>query len=209
MIKLLESVISCLPQNQKTLYNAQKCYPGFLAWNKYWKECYSVDLKNNIDLESLANVDIYYEKWVKECAESAKHSDFQKLWEVLMIRVTSEAICETAGSMMNQHCGKNRFLQPENFNIEMYLKFNLGPLHLLDNFVKEILASDSSQSYLRKEQAKKRRLVTNDLNKSLLWKPLKKGLKKSLVFQHCFGKILLNKVYNCVLGEKSNKLFFC
>ena len=70
-----------------------------------------------------------------ECAESAKHSDFQKLWEVLMIRVTSEAIYETAGSMMNQHCGKNRFLQPENFNIEMYLKFNLGPLHLLDNFV--------------------------------------------------------------------------
>ena len=23
-------------------------------------------------------VDIYYEKWVKECAESARHSDFQK-----------------------------------------------------------------------------------------------------------------------------------
>ena len=151
----------------------------------------------------MANVDIYYEKWVKECAESAIHSDFQKLWEVLMIRVTSEAICETAGSMMNQRCGKNRFLQPENFNIEMYLKFNVGPLHLLDNFVKEILASDSSQSYLRKEQAKKRRLVTNDLNKSLLWKPLKKGLKKSLVFRHHFGKMLLKKV----LWEKSNKLF--
>ena len=42
-----------------------------------------------------------------------------------MIRVTSEAICETAGSMMNQHCGKNRFLQPEDFNIEMYLKLRL------------------------------------------------------------------------------------
>ena len=38
MIKLLESVISCLPLNQKKLYNAQKCYPGFIAWNKYWKE---------------------------------------------------------------------------------------------------------------------------------------------------------------------------
>jgi hypothetical protein len=94
---------------------------------KYWKECYSFDLKDKTDLDSLSNVDVYYEKWVKECAESAKHSDFQKLWEVLMIRVTSEAICETAGSMMNQHCGKNRFLQPENFNIEMYLKFNLRP----------------------------------------------------------------------------------
>ena len=67
----------------------------------------------------------------------------QCTFSVLMIRVTSEAISETAGSMMNQHCGKNRFLQPENFNIEMYLKLNLGPLHLLDNFVKEILAFES------------------------------------------------------------------
>ena len=36
----------------------------------------------------------------------------------------------------------------------MYLKFILGPLHLLVNFVKEILASDSTKSYLRKEQDK-------------------------------------------------------
>ena len=48
----------------------------------------------------------------------------------------------------------------------MYLKFNLGPLHLLDNFVKEILASDYTKSYLRKDQYKISRLVTNDLNKS-------------------------------------------
>ena len=45
-------------------------------------------------------------------------------------------------------------------------EFNLGPLHLLDTFVKEILASNHSQAHLRKEQAKTRRLVTNDLNKS-------------------------------------------
>ena len=71
----------------------------------------------------MANVDTYYEKCVKECAESAKHPDFLKLWEVLMIRVESEAIFETAGSMMNQHCGKNRFLQPENFNISLRMSF--------------------------------------------------------------------------------------
>jgi hypothetical protein len=65
---------------------------------KYRKEYYSFDLKDKTDLDSLSNDDVYYEKWVKECAESAKHSDFQKLWEVLMIRVTSEAICKTAGS---------------------------------------------------------------------------------------------------------------
>ena len=103
-----------------------------------------------------------------------------------MIRVTSEAICETAGSMMNQHCGKNRFLQPENLNIEMYQKFNLGPLHLLDNFVKEILASDSSQSYLRKEQAKKRRLVTNDLNKSAAMGTIEKRIEKKSRFPTSF-----------------------
>ena len=66
--------------------------------------------------------------------------------KVLMIRVTSELICKTAGSMMNQNCGKNRFLQSE--NIEMNLKFNIGSLHLLDNFVKEILASDSNDIVL-------------------------------------------------------------
>ena len=27
--------------------------------------------------------------------------EFQKLWEIVMIRSTSEAICETVGSMMN------------------------------------------------------------------------------------------------------------
>ena len=36
---------------------------------------------------------------------------------------------------------------------------------------------------------------------------LKKGLKKSLVFRHHFGKILLSELYNCVLCEKSNRLF--
>ena len=104
----------------------------------------------------------------------------------LMIRVTSEAICETVESMMNQHCGTNRFLQAENFNIEMNLKFNLGPLHLLDNFVKEILASDSNQSYLRKEQAKTMRLVTNDLNKSAAMETIEKRIEKKSRFTTLF-----------------------
>ena len=46
-----------------------------------------------------------------------------------MIRSTSEAICETVGSMMAQHGAKNHSLQPKNFNIEMYLRFNLPTLH--------------------------------------------------------------------------------
>ena len=123
------------------------------------------------------------------------------------VSLKTEAICETAGSMMNQYCGKNRFLQPENFNIEMYLKFNLGPLHLLDNFVKEILASDSTKSYLRKEQYKISRLVTNDLNKSAAMETIEKRIERSLVFRHCFGKIFVNEIYKCALFENFNKLF--
>ena len=60
----------------------------------------------------------------------------------------------------------------------MYLKFNIGSLHLLDNFFKEILASDSSQSYLRKEQAKKRRRVANDLNESAAMETIEKRIEK-------------------------------
>jgi hypothetical protein len=85
----------------------------------------------------------------------------------------------------------NPHQKPENVNIEMYLRFNLGPLHLLDNFVKEILASTLTKSYLRKEQDKISRLVTNDLNKSAAMETIEKGLKKSLVFQPHFGKLLL------------------
>ena len=74
--------------------------------------------------------------------------------------------------------GKNRFLQPENFSIEMYLKFNLGPLHLLNSFVKEILAFDSTKSYLRKEQDKISRLVSNDLNKRPAIEIIEKRIEK-------------------------------
>ena len=90
----------------------------------------------------------------------------------------------------------------------MYLKFNLGPLHLLNNFVKEILASDSTKSYLRKEQYKISRLVTNDLNKRAAMETIEKRIeKKGLLFRHRFGKILLNKIYNSKLFENFNKLF--
>ena len=68
----------------------------------------------------------------------------------------------------------------------MYLKFNLGALHLLDNFVKEILASDSTQSYLRKEQAKISRLVTNDLNKNAAMETIEKRIEKKVSFQTSF-----------------------
>ena len=56
----------------------------------------------------------------------------------------------------------------------------------LDDFVKEILASESSQSYLRKEQAKTKILVTNDLNKSAAMETIEKRIEKKSRFPTSF-----------------------
>ena len=57
--------------------------------------------------------------------------EFQKLWENVMLRSTCEPQCESIGSIMNQHCGKNRHLEPEYFSMELVLRVNLGPLDVL------------------------------------------------------------------------------
>ena len=57
-----------------------------------------------------------------------------------MIRGTSEAACETVGSIMNIHSGRNRHLKLEIFSKEIVLRYNLGPMHVLDDhdFIEEI-----------------------------------------------------------------------
>ena len=51
---------------------------------------------------------------------------------------------------MNQHGGKNRDLSPKYFSMELYLKFNLGPLHLLDSLIEEVRKREPL-SFVRKE----------------------------------------------------------
>ena len=52
--------------------------------------------------------------------------EFQKLFENVMIRSTSEAQCESIGSIMNQYCGKNRHLEPEYFSMELVNSITLS-----------------------------------------------------------------------------------
>ena len=47
-------------------------------------------------------------------------------------------MAETVGSIMNNHSGKGRYLDPVNFSIEIYLEFNLGPLFLLEEIVQAV-----------------------------------------------------------------------
>ena len=73
-------------------------------------------------MDPLAHVHIYRENWVSKVGQD--FMDFQRLWETVMICSTSEAICQTVGSMMSQH-GQNGSLKAENFSMEMMLQFNI------------------------------------------------------------------------------------
>ena len=69
-----------------------------------------------------------------------------------MVKSYSEAICESIGSIMNIACGTGRVLYPDNFAKEIYLQFNLPPIHLLsENFIPELVKNELDRKrYLRK-----------------------------------------------------------
>ena len=56
-------------------------------------------------------------------------------------------------------------VKPEYFSMEMVLRTNLGPLHLLDSLIQDVLTADSKNSYLRKE-ARISQIVSKDIHKS-------------------------------------------
>ena len=93
-------------------------------------------------MDPLAHVHVYYENWVSKVGQD--FMDFQRLWETVMICLTSEAICKTVGSMMSQH-GQNGSLKAENFSMEMMLQFNLGPMHLMESLISYIFASENKK----------------------------------------------------------------
>ena len=107
----------------------------------------------------LSKMHVAYENWVAQKHED--YSEFCSLFEICMIRGMSEAMAETVGSMMNQHCGKGRYLNPHYFSMELVLRFNLGPLHLLEGLVNEI-QNTQNKEYQRKD--KRNRFQTSDFN---------------------------------------------
>ena len=96
-----------------------------------------------------------------------------------MIRSSLKAMYETVGSIMGQHCAKGHYLDPENFSKELVLNFNLGPLKDLDGLIGEVLALDSTKSYLRK-QVTIGRTATGDLNKSAALATFQKKSEKTM-----------------------------
>ena len=76
---------------------------------------------------------------------------------------------------MKLKCSKNRYLEPVNFGKEMYLQFNLPPIHVLsDKFVPELaklLVEKRKSRFFRKFETQRpswvKRLVSADLSASL------------------------------------------
>ena len=79
-----------------------------------------------------------YENYCK-VNKSSEELAFQKLFEFDNVRSFSEAICETIGSMMSIAVSNGRNIMPYNLDKEVCLKFNLPPLHVLnEKFIPEI-----------------------------------------------------------------------
>ena len=70
---------------------------------------------------------------------------------------------------------KNCYIQPKYFNIEIFLRVNLGPIHLSKDFVNDVFVSDP-KDYIRKGN-RISKITSQDMNK----------MKRNLAFQTHFG----------------------
>ena len=133
MEKLLDNVLTLLPEHTSERYDISLLLGGYSSFMSFYKELDSTTLYHEI-----------YRKWYKDNVavtdplESNVH--FSDFFECLQVRSSSEAFCETVGSVMNNHCGKGRHLRPVNFNKEICLEVNLGPTYMCEGLVKEVFA---------------------------------------------------------------------
>lgn len=88
---------------------------------------------------------VYKDFWENHHNEE-EMSSFIDFFEHLMVKSYSEAICESIGSIMNIACGTGRVLYPDNYAKEIFLRFNLPPMHELSkNFIPELVKNELSR----------------------------------------------------------------
>ena len=96
---------------------------SFVVWNKY-----KIEADENIPMNKK------WAAWLRKVSQSGRldvYGVFIEIFECIQVRSMSEAMAETVGSLMNINSGTGRQLQPVNFSVEIYLRFNLRPLHAL------------------------------------------------------------------------------
>ena len=146
----ISDLISILPVSQASKFDAVFITPGFLAWNRYF------------DTHNTEPVNKVYLKWYQSLSKEnqVQYKPFITFFECFNVRVMSEAICECVGSMMKSHLAGGRNLQPSNFSNELYLRFNLGPLHLLDPLCNAIIDSKPKMYFRKLDKSRLDKLVS-------------------------------------------------
>ena len=89
--------------------------------------------------------------------------------------------------------GKNCYLQPKYFNIEIFLRVNLGQMHLLKDFVNDVfdkLFLSDPKDYIRKGN-RISKITSQDMNK----------MKRNLAFQTHFGNPALPNDSKLYIGR--------
>ncbi|CAF3994088.1 unnamed protein product [Rotaria sp. Silwood1] len=64
-------------------------------------------------------------------------NDFIHFYSLMILKIRSEAICESAASILKGHIHKNRSLQHKSLDDEIFLHWNAPPLHLADKFIEQ------------------------------------------------------------------------
>ena len=82
------------------------------------------------ELDGIALEDVYV-MFYREYKDVEVATSFVKFFQHTQVKSYSEAMCETVGSIMKIHGGQGRNLHPANFSKEIFLKFNLPPLHIM------------------------------------------------------------------------------
>ena len=72
-------------------------------------------------------------EYIKFCKHYDDYEEFKDFHENINIRTSSEAICETIGSVMNIQLSNGQYLNPQNLDKEVFCRFNLPPFHTLTN----------------------------------------------------------------------------
>ena len=110
--------------------SSNKIIDGYFRFMKYWNDSCILS-KNNISADlSLENI---YKSFHKKIILIPEIDLFIQFFENLMIRTYSEAIAETAGSIMGIVAARGRNTHPVNFEKEIKLRFHQTPLHILTN----------------------------------------------------------------------------
>ena len=118
----LSAILDDLTGPARNIFHIDLCLPAYQVFLKFARDMIK---RKEVGLE-----EIWKEFWLRYHS-SEICEDFIQLFQHIQIKSYSEAICETVGSVMNIHHGRGRNVHPVNFNKEIYLQFNLPPLHIM------------------------------------------------------------------------------